>query len=389
MDRRLPIFTACAIAFLISLRYHALESQSLSLPAGAKHLLAFVQAGALLAFAFVCVRLPAGSKLWRIGGLAALAFAAATLPWLHAYFDRPELKASGQGGSRDDAIIESVARLISGIDPYLVPVDGGAPISPGPGWLLLNLFAFAPAGFAAMLPIHAALFAWLARRATGDWKAPAIAIVGSLGSVAVWEDSFGGDLAALGFALASVGVLGTVIGNSTARLFCFAIFVGLLATARVPLIVLPVFVATVFFWARGDRRSAIVIGGAGTFVALAVHAFFAFGFERDIAYQPAHLFAVGVRLFGPFGLAIAVASVLGAVWWLGRRIGPASDPLALYAAGLLLIFAPIAIAKLAEAGFRLAEAIDWPGYVVIALPTLFYFAARRLDAEARGAAPRG
>jgi hypothetical protein len=377
--RILPLFAACALAFLISLRYYALESHSLGLSSSVKLWLAGVQAGALLAFAFICVRLPESSRLWRWGALAALVFAAVNLPWLHAYFDRPDLKGLDRSGSRDDAVIDAVARLLSGIDPYLAPVSGGAPISPGPGWLLLNSFAFAPTGFALMLPFHASVFVWLAARATGGWKAPAIAIIGCLGSIAVWEDAFGGDLAALGFAVASVGVLCGSAAPSTARIWFCTVIVGLLATARVPLLALPVFVAIVFFWGRGDRRNALVVGAVGIFVALTVHAAFAFGFERDFPYQPAHLISVGVRLFGLPGLAFAAACIVGAIWLLGRTSARGTDPLALYTAGLILTFVPISLAKVAEVGFRLAEAIDWPGYTVVALPTFFYFAARRLE----------
>lgn len=375
----LPTFAACGLAFLLSFRFHALESQSLGVPASIKMVFAGVQAGALLAFAFVCVRFPAGSKLWRPAGLAALALAAGALPWLHRYFDRPAEKALGLGGDRDDAMIDAVARLVAGIDPYLTPVYTGAPISPGPGWLLLNPFAGSPLGFASMLPVHALLFAILAARATGGWKAPAVTIAGCLASTAVWENAYGGDLAALGFALASLGVLCGYGSSSRGTFWLCAMLAGLLATARPPLMLLPVFTAIVFFWARGDRRGAIAIGGVGTFVALAVHAVFAFGFARDIAYQPAHLIGAGVRLFGYAGLTAAAACFAGAIWLLVRHAPRAADPLAIYAAGLLLTFAPISLATIVAAGYRLDGPIDWTGYTVVALPTLFYFAARRLE----------
>jgi hypothetical protein len=377
--RQLPVLAACALAFLISLRYFALESHSLGISSSVKFALAGVQAGALLAFAFLSIRVPASSRIWRLSALAALVFAAATLPWLHGYFDRPELRETNQGGDRDDAMIDAVARLVSGIDPYVAPVYTGAPISPGPGWLLLNPFAFEPAGFALMLPVHALLFACLAARATGGWKAPAVAILGCLGSTAVWENAFGGDLASLGFALASAGILCANARTSPVLLWLCAIFVGFLATARPPLLALPIFAALIFFWARGERRRAVTVGLAGTIVALALHGAFAFGFDRAAAYPPAHLFSAGARLFGVPGLVILIVFLAGTVGLLGRRISLASDPAAIYAMGLLLAFAPISLATIAASGYRLDGPIDWTGYTVVALPSFFYFAARRLD----------
>ncbi len=52
-------------------------------------------------------------------------------------------KLIGKGSTGDDAIIESAKQFLLTGDMYDVTLQGGASVSPGPGWILLNsIFVF-------------------------------------------------------------------------------------------------------------------------------------------------------------------------------------------------------------------------------------------------------
>jgi len=81
------------------------------------------------------------SQLSRIASIQWINIGIITVFIILTFFIYPVAdarKAIGKGSTGDDAIIEPVKQLLSSGKLYDVKLYDGAPVSPGPGWILLN-----------------------------------------------------------------------------------------------------------------------------------------------------------------------------------------------------------------------------------------------------------
>ena len=268
-----------------------------------------------------------------------------------------------------DAMIVPVLRLLAGVDPYAGRLWDGAPISPGPGWLLLNAPLTASGLIVLFSPVWLAWATWLvgARHAAGGLLFAALLFACRNFLV---QSAAGHDIFAVNLAVAVVCLLAPSAAGRGKRLVAVAVLAGCVLTARVPMIVLlPVFGLAL---GRGDRRDGwlfVLVAGA---VALALHGgFAAWAMGVGDAYQPLHVLHRAAAGAGPLFLGLAVGGGLLAGWLVWRLAAP-NDVSLLLCCWLLefALFAPVGVGELVNvAHFNLAQ---WEGqnYVGWSLPLL-------------------
>lgn len=229
-------------------------------------------------------------------------------------------KLLGKGSTADDAMIEPARALLATGQLYDVSLYDGAPISPGPGWILLHAPLVWLGLYWLITPLHLLLLLGVLRQGLGAPPAPMTAFVGLLGSSLLTWDLLvtGHDLIALSLALLSLTLLAhrTATEATLARrwLLPLALLMGVVATARVVFLCHPLLMGA-FLWRSGQRRPALWLTGLALAVALGLHAW---GYLSHDLYQPLHLFGRGERNVGTWliGLGgIATLAVGGWVWW--------------------------------------------------------------------------
>lgn len=249
----------------------------------------------------------------------------------------------GSGSTASPAMTEPVHALLHGRHLYDVHLLGGAPASPGPGWILFNSpFTFAHV-YALMVPL------WLTATAVVFTRAYRRPFEVNLGlalmcmSPAFWRLlGEGHDIIAIGCALVLLVALMDRHATTDSRVVLLGIAAGLVATARVVFLPLPLLLA--LFLSTRSRRHAAIFAAVGVGTAAAFSAFFAIGvhpyppfhlFTRADHRQPAANVAAAVLVTG--GLAIgAIRRVTGDVTtWFGWLAACVATPLAFIAFGEL------------------------------------------------------
>lgn len=293
----------------------------------------------------------------------------------------PRTRIPAARSSAPDAMIEPARRLVHGVNPYADVLFDGAPISPGPAWIAIH----APLTVAGLIwlvvPLHLAGAAYML------WQVLPSAAVGLtifiLMLPAFLQMSFvGHDLFAIGCAIlaTTIGVYRSVSAGGR-WLIPWAVAAGLVATARMPLIVL-VAALTVLVFAR-DRRLAgrfLLVAGA---VAAGTHlGMFVWTTSLGIRFQPMHVFGrgAGAGLLVPLGFS---AILVLAAWQWRRGVTTLVEWLRFVWTVAGLPFVVVGLGELRNHGMDWA---NWEGKVYAGFTVSLLVAAVLLRIEPRRAA---
>lgn len=276
------------------------------------------------------------------------------------------------------ALSEPAHALLHGQDPYSVRLPGNAPISPGPGWILLLLpFAFGSSlGLLNAIVLAAvALLVWQWNR----FGAVALVILSLAVPMFIAEASHGQDLFAISFALAGLCIALHRVQPSRRNMLLLGVLGGLIATARVP-IILFVLVIAVSLW-KQHRAPAVLFAAIASITCLILHLGFALWVWHDgQPYPPLHIAGRAAGHGGAPFMVIAVLLFAGAAVWTLRWLD-GTPTRSMVASWLLmtLLFAPAGIKELVNSGFNWA----WEGdnYISFPLPLLIAAIALRARKE--------
>ena len=365
---RAIVAATIVVIMLTSLRFWALSSRSVAALNVVKPALALAQPIALWVLCTAFARNWGGVRTWRGHGvlLAALLVAyAGANSILHPYFDRPALRALGLDSDIDDEFIVAAGNAWRLRNPYADALYSGNPISEGPAWVILNAVFGSTSRFFALAPTYAAVFAVVVWRRTGAVGAGTLALLVSLASTGVWESSFGGDLAAAGFAMGAGTLLCLPPTARLSQILAGAILIGAVATVRMPFVIFPALAALLLYRARA-RRAAAVVASAGTGLAVGSH--LVFWAIQPANYPPLHLIGQSFGSVGPIGLVVAGALAAAVAWvaWR-RRLGDGADVLIWQGLGLFGPFAIVAYRSIVTLGLT---GEDWTRYVAPSVPSL-------------------
>jgi len=342
---------------VLSLRFLTSSSQTMTgLNAAKPWLLVLLIAGLVLLAALV-LRPPPWVRrilatpvlaLALIAGFTALNF------YLHPLLDREALKLAGAGSDADDALIDAATRLLRGEPPYAAPTYRGNPISPGVGWVALNALWASHALFFVLTPLYLALLAGVVRVVSGSWHAANIVVLGHLGCLGFWELAPTHDLAALGLALSAGVVALFAAQQSPVVLAALSLLLGIVATARLPFVLLPALVAVLLrrittYWA------VIAVLGVGIAAALPL----AFQLYDTNPYQPRHVLHFGSALLTePWLKVVVVATLVVVILALARPARTLAGLCLRLWTCLIVPLGSLALGQLAAMGFETGR---WEG----------------------------
>lgn len=354
-----------------------------TLPALAKH----GPRPAPAAIVYVCLLLGAGVWLMQadIGALDRRADGYAVSRWLWLWpcialamanaVLYPGTRIVPAPSSAPDALIEPARRLLGGVYPYASPLWSGAPISPGPGWIVVHAPLTLSGLIWLVVPLHLGLAGYMVSRLAGPFSAAAfctalLALPPFLQMSLVGHDLFAVSCACV---VVTLGVYEWTLDSARSHRsrwwLAWGIATGVVATARVPLVMLVPLLAVLV--ARSDARGAVKFAAVAGGVAAAWHLpFFLWGRALGVAYQPLHVFGRAGRAGLPailMGLLLAaIATVL--LWRRGAH--HAGDWLLLLWTTVGIPFAAVGLGELSN--LDQIKWSDWEGkiYASFGLPVL-------------------
>jgi len=113
------------------------------------------------------------------------------------------LKYWGRGSDQDDALIVTALNLISGRNPYEARTYFHInPISPGPGWIILNIPFTLTGLYFLLVPTYLFTLLFFIKKISKGYYLPNIFLVLCISSLAFWETTVvGSDMFAIGVLL--------------------------------------------------------------------------------------------------------------------------------------------------------------------------------------------
>jgi len=207
-------------------------------------------------------------------------------------------KNIGKGSTGDDAIIEPALTLLRSDGLYSPILYDGAPISPGPGWILQNS-PFALFDIYWLLSAFYIVFSVILFRSLfGKFRETNLVLILISTSLIFWELLVTGhDILAIGFSfvifVSLIFKLSLYESDDHKFIFALAIAVGIFSTSRIIFICFPVLLS-LFLW-KFRKKQALIFLTISLFVSVALHSYF---YMTSDYYQPLHLFSRGSHQVG-------------------------------------------------------------------------------------------
>lgn len=279
-------------------------------------------------------------------------------------------KEAGLGSTSDDAMIESFQNFVNTGKMYDHKLYDGAPVSPGPAWILMNapFESFKRYPFLTFTYLLSALLMIILLLKQTTLALQFLTIL--LSSLLFWELTVTGhDLVAVGLMIFALSLGFFYLKAPTLWVDCgLWVLLGCLATSRIVFIFLP-FLFAAFLWKTNFRR-AVLTFAFPTLLALAFHAYF---YTQSEFYQPLHLLGRGRDNVG-FPL-MACGALLAFIFFIyaQRRYAPDWRQVGIWFSGCLAIpFFFISVGELQKVDFVLRS---WEGanYLMPFLPCMLFY----------------
>lgn len=287
-------------------------------------------------------------------------------------------KEFGMGSTGDDAIIVPALTLLTDEKLYDPTLYDGAPISPGPGWILQNSPLVFLDAFWLLTTFYIALSAIFFRVLLESYREINFVLLALSSSLGFWELMVTGhDLIAVGFCFALLSLL-------TARLsierqldskwfYVLAMAVGCFATSRIFFICFPILLAAFLWKFRKGMASRFLIVSLMT--ALGLHGYF---YVTSDYYQPLHLLQRGSVSVGVYLSMFGFLLTLSAFALIYRKMANTVED---WLGGVFICLSiplfVISLGELNSVGFDVAR---WEGanYLIPAVPLLLLLVARNI-----------
>jgi hypothetical protein len=322
---------------------------------------------------------PVARKLFR-----SLALWLTVLAVLGLIDARHNHKAEAGGSPMTTSLaLEYPARaFLHGHEMYSVTANG-APISPGPGWILLWSPITVPGWTGLLCAIALAVVVVLLYRRSAI-AAGCFALLMLVQPLFLSQMANGQDLFAIAFALVALALL-LERADTDWKITALGVLGGVVATARVPIVAFVALIG-VGLWKR-DRRAGVRFLVVSLAVATAFHAEGAyFAHLASHFYQPMHVLGRASAAGGIShvkGAALLVAGTLFALW---RIRGNAVSWLLWTFATMSLLFTPEGVGE-----YFTVHRWDWEGANYISFPiplllaALVLMSAKSYDARRKSA----
>ncbi len=317
------------------------------------------------------------------------------LPWLSAVFILavlnsflyPLTRQTAHPSTAPDALTEPARAFFASQHPYAVTLFDGAPVSPGPGWIILNAPITLSGMIFALIPIYLAIACNSVSRIE-VWRANALVLLLVLSISFLQMNAVAHDLLAFSLAGIALTILVHRFRANVTYLALTAILCGIVATARLPFFLLPLTLAACLY--RTERVKALAFAMISVAVLIAIHGVFYVWADRlSLFYQPAHVFNRAADSQSPaqFIIVVALWIAISIHVWLRTQSSLSSWFLFVWT----VLFVPFAATGFAELFFDPALSIDsianWEGKGYVYFTAPFLAAALVLPAAERQALP--
>lgn len=265
------------------------------------------------------------------------------------------------------AMREPIEAVRAGDAMYSVRLPANVPVSPGPGWLLLNGPFTLLGAYAFLVPAYLAVAVLILRNASRDPSDASLILLIFALSPAAWRlISEGNDLVALSAVMVVLVVLMHRFVSTTPRASAFALVVGAIATARIVYLGLPCLLGVLL--ATRSRWAGFVLAASGLATAATFHLVFAAGVDP---YPPAHLFDRASDKGSTLVMTIGViCSAIAAIAALRRLSSSLASWLVVFAVCFATPHLFVGLSELSGGGYSF---VGWEGanYLLVgALPVL-------------------
>jgi hypothetical protein len=297
---------------------------------------------------------------WRYFGVLSIALVVAARLLLY-----PRVDGLGIGATGDDAVVLPGMAFVNGVWFYDVSLHGGAPISPGLGWLVLNLPFANPYIHFLLTPAYLTLFSWFCLNSFRDRAQLHLALILMMSTSTFWTLTCSGhDLVAVGLSVAMCYCLAEAALARTRLLIPLALVIGTLCTSRIILVYVPLLLALLHI--RHRFRRAVLFGCLSGATAVAWHVS---GYWISDWYQPFHLVSRGEVNVGLVFMLVGVLVLLGIAYAAIRSAPNRVRSRFLFASGVAVPLVLFAFGELRAFAYDLAE-WEGAGYLFVATPTV-------------------
>ena len=293
----------------------------------------------------------------------------------------PQTRLIQHPSSSPNALIDPLIALFrDGSNPYSIRLFDGSFISPGPGWMLLNAPFLLTGLIAVLTPTYLLIAGSMIAKRQRAFTFMFIVLLGLC--LCFLQLSIAcSDLPAISLAFVALTVALHRHYTNKFLFFIIATVTGLVATARIPFIIMPI--ALSICLNTFDRHRAMQFAVISTGLATSIHAvFFVWANQQGMFYQPLHVliraFQGGSTVLVCIGALAWTASVL----FMKRRltVRPSSWLIFLWS----IVFVPfffVGVGELLRDGLfspRVWAAWEGKNYVMFTIPLLI--AGLMLDA---------
>lgn len=207
-------------------------------------------------------------------------------------------KIIGSGSTGDDAIIIASQTLKTTGKLYDVHIDKITPISPGPGWVILNSGFILLDLYVLFTPFYLiVLFLILRKYLFNDKQLNLFALLLGI-SLVFWELFFNGhDILPFSLSLLSISIIIFQISyykTSVWRFLILGFLLGILSTCRIVFIFLPFLFS--FLIMNFNRINGVILLIISVLVNLCFNLYF---YSINEQFQPLHLINKGLLILGP------------------------------------------------------------------------------------------
>lgn len=257
--------------------------------------------------------------------------------------------------------------FLHGHDPYSIHLPGNAPISPGPGWILLVLPLTAP-GLTGLLGAAALAVTYATLRRWDPAKAGLYCLLMLVQPLFQSQAANGQDLYVLSLCLVTFALLLGRHAGRTPAIALIGVLAGVLATARMPMLLL-LLIPTLGL-IRHNRRTGWVLLISTVCTTVILDAGFAVWAHRSGHwFQPMHVFRRGAYQAGHGSqIAVVLLSLGAAAWILFRMHGTVRS----WIFGMWLLMSALFIPEAIKELVFLHYDWRWEGsnYITFPLPLL-------------------
>ncbi|MCP5449815.1 MAG: hypothetical protein H6972_04500 [Gammaproteobacteria bacterium] len=276
--------------------------------------------------------------------------------------------------SAPSALVEpAVALFYNGLNPYSIRIFDGAPISPGPGWILLNSPLLLGGLITILTPIYLFFSGFMLAKLCKATHA-FIYILLTLVSLNFLQMSIiGHDLPAIILALVGLTLALNLYYKDNIYFIIIAVLIGLVATARVPFVIFPIALSICLVKIDYFRARVFLILSVG--ITVTVHLiFWIWVYSQGVFYQPLHV--IGRATHGGSLIILFFGALIWAMfgWYGWRHLTKCPSTWMFFLWTVLSIpFIFVGINELLSNGlFHLKAWQTWEGkgYVMFTLPLL-------------------